>query len=145
MRREFRKLLVAALVAVPVALASSPGVARAGISTEGKLASKPATAYYENQGDQLVLNVLFLARGSSGGGSSTSDESQATPPGKRGPKSPGDPVMLYGQDEYGQIQAGLITPEEAISGCGGAQVAGGNAGWGALALVGLFLALRRRK
>ena len=147
MRREIRTILATLAVAVPVALASIPNVATAGIITDLKT-TRPAEVY-ESQANQLYLNVKMVAAGASSGGSSSTDESgSAGRPPKRpgsGPRRPGYPVMAFGQSEWLQIEQGLITEEEAISGCGGAQVAGGNAGWGALALVGLFLVLRRRR
>lgn len=141
MRREFRMLLAVAAVALPVALVSSPGVARAGITTE--LRTNPVE-YYRTQ-NALFTAANFTAQGSSKGSSSSEGEGETPFPGRPGgPRDPRDPVMLLGADEYDQIEQGLITEEEALSGCG-ASVTGGPASLGALALVGLFLALRRRK
>jgi MYXO-CTERM domain-containing protein len=146
MRREIRTILATLAVALPVAMASIPNVASAGIITDLKT-TRPGEVY-ESQTSQLFLNVKMLATGSSSGSNASSDEMAAgRPPAKPGggPRHPGDPLLAVGPTEWMQIEQGLITEEEAISGCGGAQVAGGHAGWGAVALVGLFLALRRRR
>jgi hypothetical protein len=146
MRNGSAKAWAAAILAVAWALV--PASASAGVITSLKTSVR-TTDSAEAQKSQLLLPLFAMASESpsSGGGASTDESGSARPPKKpgSGPRHPGDPVMLYGASEWAQIEQGLITEEEAISGCGGAQVAGGNAGWGALALVGLFLALRRRR
>lgn len=142
MRSELRTLLAVALTALALALWPEP--ASAGITTDLKT-GRPSDVH-PSPFSQLVSlqNVAFPAAigSSSAGGDASSEEGRS---GRRRPGDPRDPVMLLPSHEYQQIAQGLITPEEAAAGCGGAQVAGGDAGWGALALVGLFLALRRRK
>jgi uncharacterized protein (TIGR03382 family) len=137
MRREIRRLLAAALLVLPVGLVAAPGVSRAGITTDGKI--RPA-ALFQSQ-VSLFTNASFVAEGSTGGSSSSSTSDDVLP---SKPHGGGDPWNVLGPRELAQVEAGLITPEEAVSGCG-AQVAGGNAFLAPLALVGLFLALRRRR
>lgn len=138
MRRELRTLLAMALFALPVGMAAAPGVARAGITTDLKTAGRPADVY---QIQTTVIRTALAADGSgTSTGSSETEDGAPVRPGHRG----GDPWNFLGPQELAQVEAGLITPEEATSGCG-AQVAGGDALLAPLALVGLFLALRRRR
>lgn len=143
MWREIRNVLGMPLAALVVALACSmvPLDAGAGVITE--LRTNPVDAF-RAQSALYTSAGSFTAQGSSKG-SSSNEDGDVRPSGvPGGPHDPRDPVMLIGASEYDQIEQGLITEEEALSGCG-ASVAGGRAGFGALALVGLFLALRRRK
>lgn len=90
------------------------------------------------------LPDIFLATrtATSGGSSSDSgtgtDGTSAEKPDFR-KKLPG-----VGPDELAQIQAGLITEDEAASGCGGASAAAGPAGILPIAVAGLALLRRRR-
>lgn len=141
MWRKSRELLTVTLVALPMVLVSVPALA--GISIEGKGSRPVETNQSRGTLEAVFQNVRFVAAGSSSGSDESSDGEEHRD--GRPPKHPGDPLNMYPSYEYRQIKQGLITPEEAVAGCGGAQVAGGDATWGALALVGLFLALRRRK
>ena len=142
MRREIRTMLAAVAVALPMALASIPGIAHGGVIVTDLKTGRPAEIY---SSWAALQTASYVTEGGSSGGSSSSDDGQGKGAPPKKPHDPRDPVMLLGASEYDQIEQGLITYDEAMSGCGGAQVAGGDAGLGALALVGLFLALRRRK
>jgi len=142
-----RNMIVAAAVAMTCSLFA--GTAQAGgIVVDLREPSVRYHSVYSLGGDFGLAAASATggvkAPGGSGGSNDSDSDNGGSQPVKKlanGPFDPYGPVSAY---EVSQIQAGLITEDEAAAGCGGATAATGPAGLLPL-LVAAGALLRRRR